>query len=98
MKRFWEWLKRRLGWVDCPRCGLLVRLRWVKIPIYHPEEPPIFYRYRCPCGLWTSAIGETSIATNAARDLGYGSAGEIIEKRMKREEDRHAEDRGDAES
>lgn len=91
--RVLEWVKRRLGWVDCPGCRDLVRLRWIQIPLMFEGEPPILFYYRCPACGWESDTQETIIATKAAREQGYSSAIALLEARMAKGDLDDAQDR-----
>jgi len=62
----------------CSVCKKMVRLRWEKLWITHPDEPPLFGYYYCPeCGSESNVI-ESKISIDAARSLGYTSGLEII--------------------
>lgn len=67
-----ERVKRALGWQDCPRCKQLVRMRFEKVAVLHPEEPPMFGYWHCQrCGGAQSDVLPTWLAEKAARRLGY---------------------------
>ncbi len=68
-RRWWRYFSIR----RCDVCRVAVRLRFKKLWLFDPEEPPLFGTYYCPrCGA-EGAVRETGIATSAARSMGYPS-------------------------
>lgn len=93
-RRLYRWVRnfrvRFLHWRYCSICRTFSKIRWVKDPVYHPEEPPMFYHYECArCGTQTSTQ-PTSLTEDACQSLGYSSfsdyAAKNLSKKMKRDD------------
>jgi uncharacterized protein (UPF0212 family) len=83
MKEFIHNIKIKLGWIGCPACNAFIKPKWVKDWIYDPEEPPMFYYYKCPkCGARTDT--EPSLLTEkACKSLGFDNFSDYADKFMK---------------
>lgn len=83
MKRLRRWWRSFNGWMDCPNCGEQT-LTWEKVPLLHPEEPPLFGFFRCvnpACGV-RSQIEASPLMDEAAQKHGYRDFGEFAEERF----------------
>jgi ribosomal protein S27AE len=75
-----ERIKRRLGWLDCPECGALVRFRFEQVILALPEEPPLLGRYYCPACGYRTRISHLPMLDEGARAHGYKDFYDWMEK------------------
>lgn len=78
MRKFRWWLKRRWkrflyrrGWRYCPRCRKFSKILWVKVPIFHPDEPPMFFFFQCSNCNAKTPVMPTRLSIEAVQSLGY---------------------------
>ena len=64
--------KIKLGYITCPSCNILIKPKFIKDYIYHPDEPPLFYHYSCPkCLIWLSTSTPSILVERAVKQLGF---------------------------
>jgi len=77
-------LKIKLGYIYCPFCKQLIKPKYIKDHIFHPEEPPMFYHYECPkCKLWLCVSTPSVLTERAVRQLGYKNFDDYAKKVLK---------------
>ena len=70
-----------LKYIICPYCNVLIKPKFNKDYIYHPEEPPMFYHYSCPkCTLWLSTSTPSILTERAVKQLGFKNFNEFAER------------------